>query len=113
MMRLKKNSQRIYEEVVPELEELRINYRVTKNEKGVRFSLGDYRLHLGGKTGDRYTLTIWSKIKSSEEAIEDFPGSQELSAHSTEESDRRARIPLASFNQILDSIKHFSGTINA
>ena len=109
----KKNAQRIYEEVVPKLEELNIKYNVTKNEKGVRFRLGDYQLHMGAKTGGRYTLTIWSKTKSSNEALENFPGSQELSANSTEDSNRRARIPMDSLEQILASIKHFSGTINA
>jgi Meiotically up-regulated gene 113 len=109
----KKNSRRIYEEVVPELEELKIKYNVTKNEKGVGFRLGEYQLHMGGKTGDRYTLTIWSKNKSTEEALEDFPGSQELSANSTEDSNRRARIPMASLESILSSLKHFMGEKNA
>ncbi len=109
----KKNSRRIYEEVVPELEELKIKYNVTKNEKGVRFKLGDYQLHMSGKTGDRYTLTIWSKNKTTEEALEDFPSSQELSANSTEDSNRRARIPMASLVSILASLKEFMGNKNA
>ena len=103
----RKNSRRIYEEVVPELEELKIKYNVTKNEKGVRFRLGDYQLHMGGKTGDRYTLTVFSKNNSTEEALKDFPGSQELSVSSTEESNRRARIPMASLESILSSLKVF------
>ena len=103
----KKNSQRIYTEVSPKLEELSINHKITKPGKGVRFGLGDYRLHLGSKTGGRYTLTIWSKTKSTEQALKDFPGSQELSANSTEDSSRRARIPMSTLDVIMNSITHF------
>ena len=101
---IKKSSQRIYAEVVPELEELGIEYRITKNEKGVRFQIGDYRLHIGGRTSGRYTLTIWSNNKTTENALIDFKGSQELSAHGTEDSSRRARIPMAKLETIIHSI---------
>jgi hypothetical protein len=101
---IKKSSQRIYDEVVPELEELGIEYRITKNEKGVRFQVGDYRLHIGGKTGGRYTLTIWSNNKTTDDALLDFEGAQELSAHGTEDSPRRARIPMAKLETIIHSI---------
>ena len=103
----KKNSQRIYTEVAPKLEELSIKHNITKSGKAIRFKLGEYRLHLGGKTGGRYTLTIWSKIKSTEQALNDFPGSQELSANSTEDSSRRARIPMSTLDIIMSSITHF------
>jgi len=105
---IKKSSQRIYSEVVPELEELGIEYKITKNERGVRFQLGDYRLHIGGKTGGRYTLTIWSNNKTTADAISDFEGSQELSAHGTEDSSRRARIPMAKLETIINSVKQLS-----
>jgi len=108
---IKKSSQRIYAEVVPELEELGINYKITKNEKGLRFLIGDYKLHIGGKTGGRYTLTIWSNNKTTEEALIDFEGSQELSAHSSEDSSRRARIPMAKLEAIIHSITEFKKRI--
>ncbi len=107
----KKSSQRLYAEVVPELEEFGIEYKITKSEKGVRFRIGDYRLHIGGRTGGRYTLTIWSNNKSTEDAVKDFVGSQELSAHGTEDSSRRARIPMANLEEIIRSLKQFSGEI--
>lgn len=103
----KKNSQRIYTEVAPKLEGLSIQHNITKNGKGVRFKLSDYHFHLGGKTGGRYTLTIWSKSKSTEQALEDFPGSQECSANSTEDSDRIARIPMTTLDIIIGAITHF------
>lgn len=103
----KKSSQRIYTEVVPKLKELDIEYQITKNEKGVRFSIGDYKLHIGGKTVGRYTLTIWSNKKSTEDALKDFTGSQKLSAHGTEDSSRKVRIPMASLEEIISSIKQF------
>ena len=62
---IKKSSQRIYSEVIPELEEMGTEYKITKSEKGVRFRIGDYRLLISGKTGGRYTLTIWSNSKES------------------------------------------------
>ena len=105
----KKSSQRIYAEIVPELEELGIKYHITKNEKGVRFRIGDYRLHIGGRTGGRYTLTIWSNNKSTEDAIKDFVGAQELSAHGTEDSSRRARIPMARLEEIISALKQYKG----
>ena len=101
---IKKSSQRIFAEVVPELEELGIEYKITKSEKGVRFRIGDYRLHIGGKTGGRYTLTIWSNNKTTQDALLDFEGSQELEAHSTEDSSRRARISMAKLETIIHSI---------
>jgi hypothetical protein len=104
---IKKSSKRIYLEVVPELEEMDIEYKITKSEKGVRFWIGDYRLHIGGKTGGRYTLTIWSNSKTTEDALKDFKGSQELSAHGKEDSSRRARIPMARLEDIIDSLMHY------
>lgn len=106
---IKKSSQRIYSEVVPELEDMGIEYKITKSEKGVRFRVGDYRLHIGGKTGGRYTCTIWSNNKTTEEALKDFVGSQGLSAHGTEDSSRRARIPMAKLETIISSLKQFEG----
>ena len=103
----KKNSQRIYTEVAPKLEALSIQHNITKNGKGVRFKLGEYHFHLGGKTGGRYSLTIWSKSKSTEQALEDFPGSQECSANSTEDSNRVARIPMSTLEIIMAAITHF------
>ena len=108
---LKKSSQRIYAEVVPELEELGIEYTIAKSEKGVRFRIGDYKLAISGRTGGRYTLTIWSNNKSTEDALKDFVGSQELEAHGTEDSSRRARIPMAKLEEIISSLKRFSGKI--
>lgn len=103
----KKNSQRIYTEVAPKLEALSIQHNITKNGNGVRFKLGEYNLHLGGKTGGRYTLTIWSKTKSTEQALQDFPDSQECSASSAEDSARVARIPMSSLEAIMASISPF------
>ena len=103
----KKNSQRIYTEVIPELDRLSIDYALFKNGKGVRIKLPEYNLSLSGRTGGRYTLTIWSKTKSTEEALEDFSGSQELSANGSEDSNRRARIPMSPLPEILESISGY------
>lgn len=101
---------RIDSEVVPFLKELGIDYNIINNEKTVRFRLDDYSLRISSKTSGRYTLTIWSKNKSTEQALHDFKGSQELAAHSSEDSDRRARIPLAKLEQILDAIKEYKNS---
>ncbi|MDX1491741.1 MAG: GIY-YIG nuclease family protein [Pseudohongiellaceae bacterium] len=103
----RKHSQRILTEVVPELDKLSIDHKMTKSMRGVRFRLGDYTLHLGGKTGGRYTLTIFSKIKSTEDALQDFPHSQELSAHGSEDSPRCARIPMSNIDEIMDSLRTY------
>lgn len=105
-----RTSQRLYSEVIPILEELKIDYKITKSEKGVRFRMGDYRLHLGGKTGGRYTLTIWSKNRTTENALNDFIGSQELSALGSEDSERKARISMVKLDDIIDALKHFNKT---
>jgi hypothetical protein len=111
----KKSSQRIYTEVVPHLEQLSVKYHITKNGRGVRFKLGDYQLHLGGKTGGRYTLTIWSRAKSvtTEQALSDFPGAQELSGSSSDDSDRKARIPMSKLEVIMQAVSHFVDNKNA
>lgn len=109
---IKKSSQRIYAEVVPELEEMGIEYKITKNEKGVRFLMGDYRLLISGKTGGRYTLTIWSNTKSTEDALKEFVGSQELSPLGSDDSSRRARIPMAELDMIIESLKQFKANEN-
>jgi len=105
---IKNSSQRIYSEVAPELEILGIEYKVTKSEKSARFRIGDYRLVITGITGGRYTLTIFSNTKATEDALKDFVGSQELSAHGSEDSTRKARIPMAKLEQIISSLKQFS-----
>lgn len=103
----KKNAQRIYTEVIPFLDEMSIKYTITKNGKAVKFRLGEYNLGLGGRTGGRYTLTIWSRSKSTEEALADFEHAQELSASSAEDSSRRARIPMSNLSVIIESISKF------
>jgi len=109
----KKNAQRIYTEVVPRLDGLSIKYAITKNGKGARFFLGEYKLYIGGRTSGRYTLTIWSKSKTTEQALLDFPGAQELSANGNEDSTRRARIPMSSLEEVVDAVAHFARKINA
>jgi hypothetical protein len=106
----KKSTQRIYTKVVPKLEAMKINYKVTKNGRGIRFGLGEYRLVLSVRTAGRYTFTIWSRTKSTEEALQDFEGSQELSAQGSEDSDRRARIPMAKLETIIEAIENFKQT---
>lgn len=103
----KKNSQRIYTEVVPELEKYDIRYHVTKSGKGIRFKLNEYNLHLSSKTGGRYTFTIFSKSKSTGQALADFAHSQECAAGSTEDSNRIARIPMSNLDTILSSIASY------
>jgi len=103
----KKNAQRIYTEVIPVLDELSIKYNITKNEKSVKFRLGEYSLALSGRTGGRYTLTIWSKTKTTEQALSDFEHSQELSANGSDDSNRRARIPMSGLPVIIESISKY------
>lgn len=103
----KKNSQRIYEEVIPKIDELSIKYTITKDGRAVRFKLGDYSPSLGGRTAGRYTLTIRSKSKTTDDALSDFENAQELSSNASEDSDRKARIPMSSLSQIFDSISKY------
>jgi hypothetical protein len=103
----KKNSQRIYTEVIPKLDELAIEHNITKNGKGVRFRLGEYSFHLSGKSSGRYTLTIWSKSKTTEQTLTDFEHSQELSANGSDDSNRRARIPMSDLQNILRSLTKY------
>jgi hypothetical protein len=62
---------------------------------------------LAEKTGGRYTFTIWSKTKTTEEALDDFSNSQELSSQGSEKSDPCARIPMGRLETILESIRKF------
>ena len=103
----KKNSQRIYTEVIPSLDEQSIKYSINKTGRGVKFRLGEYVLALGGRTAGRYTLTIWSKTKATEQALQDFEHSQGLSANGSEDSNRRARIPMSNIQVIIESISKY------
>ncbi len=103
----KKNAERLYDELVPWLEEKEFKYTIGKNGKGLYFHINDYKLSIGGRSGDRFTLTIWSKRKTSDEALNDFENSQELSSNSTGDSNRKARIPMSSLNEILASISNY------
>ncbi len=109
----KKNSQRIYTEVTPELEKLGLAYTVGKKGKSVKFKAGEYSFALGSRSGNRYTLTIWSKTKSTEEALSDIQDSQELSANGSEDSNRKARIPMSDLETITISLTLFLTSINA
>lgn len=107
----KKNAERLYTEVIPKLDQLQIKYSVTKNGRAVKFRLGDYSLALGGRTAGRYTLTIWSRTKSAEDALADFEHSQELSANGSEDSNRKARIPMSALPVIFDSVAKYARAI--
>ncbi len=108
----KKNSQRIYTEVTPELEKLGLVYAVGKKGRGVKFKAGEYSFALGARSSNRYTLTIWSKTKSTQEALSDFQDSQELSANGSEDSNRRARIPMSDLETITRSLALFLTSIS-
>jgi len=105
----KSTSNRIYGEVVPLVEELNIKYTTTKNGRAIRLTLGNYYCFIAVRTGGKYTFTIFSKTKSIEEALADFPGSQELSSNSTGDTKRKARVPLTSLETISEIIKSFLG----
>ena len=66
-----------------------------------------------GKSGGRYTLTIFSSVGTTEQALEDFPGAQELSAHSSEESNCVARISMSNLDVIMKAIAAFVKSRNA
>ena len=105
----KKNSQRLHTDVIPTLDELEIKYSITNKGKAVRITVGEYRLIIGTRTGGRYTLTIHSQTKSTEDALRDFIGAQELLSTSTEDSNRRARIPMSTLDVIMESITKYVG----
>lgn len=104
------SSRRMYSEVSPELDKLGIDHKVAKDGRNVHFKLGDYKLRLGARTGGRYTLTIFSDRKSTEQAMIDYPGSQELSGGATGESNRRARISQKELETIIDALRHSKKT---
>lgn len=106
-----KNTQRLYTEVVPVLDKLSIKYNITNNGKSARFRLDDYSLAVSGRNGGLYTLTIWSKKKTTQQALSDFEHSQELSASGSEDSDRRARIPMSNLQKIIESISKYAKAI--
>ena len=105
----KSTSNRIYGEAVPLIENLNIKHTVTKNGRSIRLTLGNYYCFIAVRTGGKYTFTIFSKTKSIEEALTDFPGSQELSSNSTGDTSRKARVPLTSLETIGEIIKSFLG----
>lgn len=105
------HTKRISSEVVPLLDELGIEYKITKNEKGVLLKLDDYKLRIHPKNAGRYTLTIFSKIKSTENALADFVGSQELSDFSRDDGTRKARIPMSKIEIIMDSLKQYKSNV--
>ena len=106
---VEENLNRINAEVAPELKALDIQYDVGtgSRRKGsfAKFDLGDYTLRLGTRTGGRYTLTIFSETKNTEDALRDFPGAQ--SAGFSAGGKRKARISLSQLDRILDSIKQY------
>ena len=110
---IKSNSQRIYTEVVPELEQLSIPHKISVNGNSAKFNIGEYSLRIGGRTGGRYTMTIYSKSKSTEQALQDFPGAQGLSGNGTEDSNRKARIPLSHLSEIISAVSHYKSANNA
>lgn len=69
--------------------------------------MGEYNLSLGGRTAGRYTLTIWSKTKTTEEALSDFEHSQELSANGSVDSSRIARIPMSNLQVVFESLEKY------
>jgi hypothetical protein len=103
----RKNSERLYTDVIPRLDKIKIKHSLSKSGRSLRFVLNDYTLDLGGRSGNKYTLTIWSKTKTTEEALNDFDFSQELAAHGSEDSNRRARISMSSLDSIFESLSKF------
>lgn len=104
----KTTTDRIYSQLIPSLENLKLKYSIVKKGKAVRVNLDKYYCVISARTGGRYTCTIFSKTQTPDQAISAFPGSQELSATASEESNRKARIPLASVDAIIDSLRSYS-----
>ena len=102
-----KTTDKIYSQIIPHLEELKIKYSIANNGKVVRINLNKYFCRIAARTSGRYTFTIFSKTQSTEQALLDFPGSQELSMTATDDSNRKARIPLATVDFIMESLKSY------
>jgi len=103
----KLTTNRVYGEIIPIIEKLNIKHTIVKSGKAVRLNMGKYNGVIGVRSGGKYTFTIYSKTKTSDEALNDFPGSQELSGNSTGDSNRKARIPLTTMHVISESIKQY------
>ena len=114
----KLTTNRVYGEIIPFIEKLKIKYTlnmehtIVKNGKAVRLNMGKYNGVIHVRTGGKYTFTIYSKTKTSDDALSDFPGSQELSDNSTGGSDRKARIPLTTMDVISESIKQYLSKVH-
>jgi len=103
----KLTTNRVYGEIIPIIEKLNVKHTIVKNGKAVRLNMGEYNGVIGVRSGGKYTFTIYSKTKTSDEALNDFPGSQELSSNSTGDSNRKARIPLTTMHVISESISQY------
>ncbi len=103
----KLTTNRVYGEIIPIIEKLNVKHTIVKNGKAVRLNMGEYNGVIGVRGGGKYTFTIYSKTKTSDEALNDFPGSQELSSNSTGDSNRKARIPLTTMHVISESISQY------
>jgi len=104
---IQKSTNKIYSQIIPHLEELELKYSIANNGKVVRINLDKYFCRIAVRTGGRYTFTIFSKTQSTEQALLDFPGSEELSVAATDDSSRKARIPLTTVNSIMESLKSY------
>lgn len=102
--------QRTKREIVPQLEELSIPYRIVRRGRAVKFDLGEYSCRLGCRTNDRYTFTAASDKKTTEQALAHFPGSRSAGGFS-EKSKLRARISMRPLDEIMDIIKEYQGSL--
>lgn len=100
---------RVFEELIPELERLNIDYKVNSKGIGVIGYLGDYKIRVGTRQNDKYTFYVYSKKKTNEEALDDFPGTESPSFRSKdpEESTKKAMMGLKTLKQIFESIESY------
>lgn len=103
----KLTTNRVYGEIIPFIAKLNIKHTIVKSGKAVRLNMGKYNGVIVVRSGGKYTFTIYSKTKTTDDALNDFPGSQELSGNSTGDSNRKARIPLTTIDAISESIKQY------
>jgi len=62
--------------LMPALLGLGLKYRLRKNQKGLTVKVGDYRLSIGARKSNKFTFYVFSRIKTHEQALADFPGTE-------------------------------------
>lgn len=94
--------------LIPNLNKIALPFRLRKNQKGLIIKLSNYKLSIGARHGDKFTMYVYSPDKTPAQALLDFPGTEQFfSRDPDKETTKLAMMGMRSVDDVIAAIQSY------